>query len=299
MTSMVCKITRLVALLFMIPLTFEAQKLPPRKVFLPKNLKEISGITPSFGSGKMEFWALNDSDNPAVLFHFSDDFSKVEKFSNPKFQNRDWEALASDPAGNLYIGDFGNNFHRRRDLKIYIFNKKTNSLDSLEFVYPDQKQFPPLPGHRNFNCEAMVFWRDSLHLFSKNDFDGNFFTKHYALPARPGKFTAQLLDSIFLKKRVVTDAAISRDGQTLALTTYYYGMKWKIIPQSGATVWFFDGFSGSRFFSGKVSKQKIRKFLLARQVEAVCHFDKNVWLVGNEKMFFNRASLRRFNRKPR
>ena len=31
----------------------------------------------------------------------------------------DWEAIATDRQGNLYIGDFGNNRNTRRDLIIY------------------------------------------------------------------------------------------------------------------------------------------------------------------------------------
>lgn len=292
MQTLFLKIGALAAAVFMIPLTSTAQKLPRRKIFLKEELVEISGLTQTQRGDSTFFWAHNDGQNPAEIFKLNSKLKVVEKISHPRWINRDWEAITSDPAGNLYLGDFGNNLNSRRDLRIYIFNPTTRALDSILFEYPDQQQFPPPAGNRNFDCEAMVWHRDSLHLFSKNRFLSNFYCKHYSLPTRAGRAVAQLRDSIFLKKQVVTDAAVSPDGRTLLLTSYFFEKKMGFFPKSRAVVWRFEGFSGSAFFAGKLSRRRLRQFLLARQVEAVCFFSGSRILLGNERMAFNRAALR-------
>ncbi|MBL7828751.1 MAG: hypothetical protein JNJ57_19100, partial [Saprospiraceae bacterium] len=248
--------TRFVAALFIL-LSFPLQaqkKLLFRRVELPSGLKEVSGITRT-ASGTL--WMHNDSHNPPELFSvdpYSGRTLEVKKLPVP---NLDWEDLASDTKGNLYIGDFGNNYNKRKNLRIYIYRPESGALDSIKFSYPDQKAFPPEHATDwNFNMEACVFFNDSLHLFSKNVFKGNFFTKHYVLPAKPGVYVAELRDSLRINNRVITGAAISRDGKTLALTGYIIGKRLGFLPYTRASAVFFSAFQGSNFFQGK--KNKVR-----------------------------------------
>jgi hypothetical protein len=279
---------------FMFSLTLQAQVKPKRKIIMPTELAEISGLVLTNTSKTPTFLALNDGGNAPYLYEMNgNQIQKTIQF--PKnIQNEDWEDLCQDKNGNLYLGDFGNNLNERKNLRIYVYNTETQRTDSITFTYPDQKAFPPpLQKDWNFDCEAMVFYNDSLHLFTKNRFVGNFYTKHYTLPAKPGQYVAQFRDSISLKNQVVTGAAVSADGKTLALVTYYFALKHKFRPVSRTSIWFFNDYKGSRFLQGKMTKQRIRKVVLARQVESVTHFDGRYWLVGNERMKFNRASVRR------
>lgn len=259
----------------------QKQKLPCRAK-LPTVLKEVSGMT-RLPNG--DLWLLNDSKNTSDLFRFDPAEGKLMETRRLPVKNYDWEDLAHDPAGHLYIGDFGNNANRRQNLRIFRYNPATGALDSIQFRYPDQSAFPPAQEKDwNFNCEAMIFFNDSLHLFSKNSFKGDFYTKHYVLPAKPQRepYMAELHDSIRLKNRVVTGAAISRDGKTFVLTGYIIGKRMGFLPFTRASAMYFTEFQGSRFLRGKQRWKKLPKFLISKQFESVAQWDGNVWVVANE-----------------
>ena len=230
-----------------------------------------------------DIWLLNDSHNPADLFRYDALHNKMLETRHLPIPNRDWEDLTADEKGNLYVGDVGNNYNRRKDLRIYRYNPTTQALDSILLRYPDQKEFAPADKKDwNFNCEAIVFFHDSLHLFSKNSFKGNFYTKHYVVPAKPGNYIAELRDSLYLKNRVVTGASLSRDGSTLALTSYIIGKRFGFLPFTKASVYYFTDFRGSDFLHGKKAAQKLPKFLIARQYESITQWLNGRWLVANE-----------------
>ncbi|MBK6995347.1 MAG: hypothetical protein IPH31_10610 [Lewinellaceae bacterium] len=254
-----------------------------RRTALPVELKEVSGMT-RLPNG--DLWLLNDSKNPSDLFRFDPIAGKLLEVKRLPVKNFDWEDLAHDPAGNLYIGDFGNNYNKRRNLRIFRYNPTTGVLDSIQFRYPDQVAFPPAhESDWNFNCEAMVFFRDSLHLFSKNSFKGNFYTKHYVVPAIPnssGEYVAELRDSIRLKNRVVTGAAISSDGSNFVLTGYIIGKRLGFLPYTRANAMYFKGFSGSQFLKGKQRWKRLPKCLISRQFESITQWEDNVWIAANE-----------------
>lgn len=87
----------------------------------------------------------------------------------------DWEDITQDPSGNMYIGDFGNNNINRKDLTIYkipnpsLIVEDTIIAESIHFTYLNQFDFPPANDQKNFDMEAMIWYRDSLHLFSKTE----------------------------------------------------------------------------------------------------------------------------------
>lgn len=271
-----------------------AQQALQRRNRLPGILREVSGMT-RLPNG--DLWLINDGGNAAQLYRFDLLADSIAEMRILPVPNRDWEEISSDAEGNLYIGDFGNNFNRRRDLCIYKYAPATGMIDSILFTYPDQKDFPPSEKEDwNFDCEAMVFFQDSLHIFSKNRFKSQHFSKHYVLPARPGQYVAVLRDSIRLPQRVVTGAAISPDGKTLALTAYIIGFKWGFIPFSKASAFFFRDFSGSHFFAGDKKKLRLPKFCIARQFESIVAWNEG-WLVANEGIGPQRQSIWRVKRK--
>lgn len=263
----------------LLPILLFSQALP-RRVDLPPALKEVSGMT-RMANG--DLWLLNDSNNPADLFRFDPIAGKVLEVKHLPVQNFDWEDLTHDLSGNLYIGDFGSNYNKRRNLRIFRYHPGTGALDSIQFQYPDQNAFPPARVEDwNFNCEAMIFFQDSLHIFSKNSFKGNFYSKHYVLPAKPGRYVAELRDSIRINNRVITGAAISQDGKTFVLTGYIIGKRLGFIPFTRASAMFFTQFTGSRFFTGKQEWKRLPKCLIARQFESITQWDGHIWMVANE-----------------
>jgi len=72
----------------------------------------------------------------------------------------DWEDIATDRAGNLIIGDFGNNWKNRQDLQLYVIKEpnpfqtlKTEAIKKINLNYPDQAEH--LFNATNFDAEAL------------------------------------------------------------------------------------------------------------------------------------------------
>jgi len=263
---------------------------------LPPDLKEVSGL---YLESESSFWWLNDSGWDPILFNTNGRGKLVDSICLPQIKNVDWEDLASDDQGNIYIGDFGNNLNKRKDLRIYIYNKESATLDSILFTYPDQKLFPPPLKRRNFDMEGFFWYKEKLHLFSKNRYGiGNFYTKHYTLSAQAGEQVAILKDSLYMRKRIVTGAAISPDGKSVALLTYNFKKFFGFLPNFASSIYIFRDFEGDNFLRGKRSRRRTPSFIIATQWESIDFFNNKTLYVAAEQTAFikpraKRARLRR------
>lgn len=270
-----------------------SQSFPNKKKYkLPKELTEVSGL---YRASADSLWWHNDGGHGAELF-LSDGRGNLRwKGAVPGAVNRDWEDLTADDKGNIYIGDFGNNLNRRRDCAIYIYNPASGTLDSILYRYPDQQAFPPEPHDQNFDMEAFFWFQDSLHLFSKNRLhQGNYYTKHYTLPARPGAYEAALRDSLYLKKRVVTAAAVSPDGRSVALLAYWFKPFLGFIPITPADIFVLTDFTGTNFLKGKVRRRKGARCLWPTQFEALDYIDPgSVWIASERTILYKQKMKRR------
>jgi hypothetical protein len=276
--------------LFLSLSTISAQKIT-KKAFLPPELKEVSGL---YVAAPDSLWWQNDGDNPSELLCTNRVGELVEKIALPKLQNRDWEDLTHDDKGNIYIGDFGNNNNNRKDLCIYIFNRFSKKIDSITFHYPDQKLFPP-SNERDwaFDCEGFFWYKDALHLFSKNRLQkGDYTTKHYVLTATAGKQTARLIETLALPKRVVTGAAISPDGKTVALLSYDYNHFLGLVPYTVSSVFLYTNFekkaSELSFSTANVRQKRVKGWLSPSQYEAIDFIDANKLIVATERIILCR-----------
>ena len=288
------KLTILILALVIPLISFSQKTKIPKRFKLPLELDEVSGL---YFQAPDKFWWHNDSGANPILYQTNKKGKLTQTIFLEKIQNKDWEDLTHDDVGNIYIGDFGNNKNARRDLKIYIYHSEKKTLDSIAFTYPDQKLFPPPSAECNFNMEAFFWHQGQLHLFSKNKLNaGNYFSKYYTLDAKPGRQEAVLKDKIFLKDRVVTAAAISPDGKTIALLSYLY-KKRKLIPKSKASVFFFTNFEGTDFFKGKMNKMKVPSFVLSTQYESLDFLDNENILIASERTKFIRQKAKRLKVK--
>lgn len=183
---------------------------------------EPSGIEACNREDTCEIWTINDSGGQPCLWKVTQSGKITGKVTLDGCINRDWEDLAKDDSGRIYIGDFGNNLNLRKVMLIYRIEgiDRENSpikTDSITFQFSDQKNFPPEKKYRNFDCEAFYYFNDTLFLFSKNR--GNHWVKLYKIPAHPGNYFVHAYDSIFIKS-MITSADISEDKKWVALLGY-------------------------------------------------------------------------------
>ncbi|HEX8327218.1 MAG TPA: hypothetical protein VF629_06740 [Hymenobacter sp.] len=232
---------------------------------LPRTQRESSGLARA--DSVRYLWNHGDSGIPARLTLLEPSGRVLRTLDLAPLPNADWEDLAQDPAGNFYIGDFGNNGNQRRDLAIYRLNPRQArpAVDTIAFRFADQRAFPPRWTQRNFDCEAFFWHNDTLHLFSKSRALKQW-AKHYVVPARPGRHVATLRDSIRLN-RPITAADISPDGRTVALLAY-------------GGVFFFARQPGQRLFDGRKS---FRALPATGQAEGLVFLDDSTFVVSNEK----------------
>lgn len=228
-------------------------------------MEESSGLALADPAAQ-SFWTHGDGGSPNVLYRISRTGELLQEQQVNGASNTDWEDLARDPTGRLFIGDFGNNQNARRDLKVYVFDPaQPGRVDTIRFHYPDQHEFPPRKPGRNFDCEAFYFDHDVLHLFTKNRAKNGLLVKEYTLPARPGTYTATLVDSLRLETWV-TAADLSPDGRTVALLGYGF-------------VYLFEGEPGQRVFD-----RKRRRLQMAStgQAEGLTFINNTDFVFSNE-----------------
>lgn len=185
---------------------------------LPPQIHETSGLILGEKEGKL--WTHNDGGNPAEIYEVDPKGTVLRTLPLSPLVNKDWEDIAKDDRGNLYLADVGNNANNRRDLVIYKFHPLTpERVESIRVRYADQRAFPPAADSLNFDCEAVVWHQNKLYLFSKNRSKTDRMVKMYAVPDTAGSYEATPQDSVY-SHAMVTGADVSPDRKTLALLTY-------------------------------------------------------------------------------
>lgn len=242
---------------------------------LPSLLKESSGIENLTGSSN--FWMINDSGNSNELFEINElgKILRIVKVTNTR--NKDWEDLASNGLYQIFIGDFGNNNNKRKNLAIHSVNIKEIVNDEVKaitttFYFEDQKKFPPKKIDRNFDVEAFVYKDGYFYLFTKNrssKFDG--VTKLYKILAIEGQQKAILMDKFITCQDnttcLITAAALSKDKKELVLLTHNRLFR-------------FTNFNGDDFFKGLLTEVHLNH---KTQKEALC-FKGNQLYITDESV---------------
>lgn len=202
----------------------EKQKMKvERSGTLDRMLDECSGLCPSPWSDHL--LALNDSGGEAEIYEISKKGKLVQIHPVPGAVNRDWEEITTDSAGNVYIGDFGNNSNRRKDLTIYKYSQGGSAggasagrfTQKITFRYADQAF--EAGEKKEYDCEAFFWANDSLYLFTKSWEKGVKTSRMYVLPDQPGDYEVAPRDEAFFKAQI-TGAAISPDKDQFALISY-------------------------------------------------------------------------------
>ncbi|WP_128396993.1 NHL repeat-containing protein [Botryobacter ruber] len=165
-------------------------------------------------------WTHGDSATGAELSKITPEGKLLAKLELKDLKNDDWEDLAHDNKGNLYIGDFGNNGGDRQNLRIVKVRESDPKAahQVIHFTFSDQKKFPAAEGSELFDCEAFFWHNGQLYLFNKNSTCQDY-VRVYRLPDLPGKHEAKLIDSLQINSKI-SSADISTDGKTVALLGY-------------------------------------------------------------------------------
>ncbi|MDH7443992.1 SdiA-regulated domain-containing protein [Aquimarina sp. 2201CG14-23] len=251
---------------------------------LSSSLKEISGI--AISTSDKNLYAINDSGNSNTLFRLDLKGNILEELKVPNSENNDWEDLAYDKKGTIYIGDFGNNYNDRKNLAIYeVTGIGSDSLKTskTEFTLEDQKKFPPGKKNRNFDIEAFIYKNGSFYLFSKNrssKFDGK--TKLYKVKKQSGKQNAILVSSYKTcddpNDCFISGAAISNKGDKIALLTYN-------------KIFVLSDFKNDNLFNSTIKKIKLNHY---SQKEGICFKNDSTLLIVDEKRKSTNGKLYQF-----
>lgn len=181
---------------------------------LPKEIKESSGIEEAEEPGT--FYTHNDANNAPELFKIDEHGKLLATINLDPIQNIDWEDLARDDKGHIYIADTGNNSNKRKKLKIYKLNPANpDEVEEIAYEYADRKAGTADKNHFEFDCEAMFWYRSKIYLIIKDRSDEGL-ARLYNLTDQPGEHEANLVGS-YEVNAPVTAADISPDGKTLLL----------------------------------------------------------------------------------
>ena len=129
-------------------------------------IAESSGVVASRWYPKV-FWTHNDGGGPKKQVLYAIDREGKTRASLPVIGEtlHDWEDIAIDDAGQLFIGDIGNNDAKRDNLAVY----EIDEPDPKAGVGPvspkreGQLKFPGAP----FDCESLFVWKDQGYVVSK------------------------------------------------------------------------------------------------------------------------------------
>lgn len=112
-------------------------------------------------------YTIADSGNSPTLFVMDKEGAVIESIDIDG-KNQDWEAITADE-DYFYIGDFGNNAGKRKNLAIYkIGRADTTQIDTLDISYDGYEIKKNSLYAHDFDAEALVAKDDKLVLFSKS-----------------------------------------------------------------------------------------------------------------------------------
>lgn len=212
---------------------------------LPHKIRESSGLVQL---NNKSIWTIEDHGNKDEIYQVDFEGKLLNELKVKNAKNEDWEDLAKDEKGNVYIADTGNNNRDRKDLVIYkIPNPEIEPGDKIdaekiEFYFSDQKKFIPKKEELEYDCEAIFYHNKFLYLITKNrsrPFNGE--ARIYKLPAQKGTYKAEFVGAFKTCDEpntcIVTSADISQDGTKIVLLGY-------------GKLWVFSEFTWDNFTKG-------------------------------------------------
>ena len=200
-----------------------------------RGIRESSGIVASRRHPGV-YWTMNDSGNAPRLYAIDATGESLGAVTLTGARNADWEDIAADGRGRLYVGDIGDNARRRRSLTIYALSEpdpRTTARAAVERTF----RFRYPKGHGPFDCEAMFVRGGWAYLITKETHTARLY--RVRLDSRDGRTVdAEYLGPLPKASRI-TAADVSADGRHIAalsyLKVYVYDLPEALEKLAGAT----------------------------------------------------------------
>lgn len=184
-------------------------------------IREASGIVASRRFPGI-FWVHNDSGNPPLLFAVRRDGTLVREY-RVAAPNVDWEDIAADDAGHLYIGDIGNNGQLLALRAIHRLDEPDPAQPAAGLLPVTRTSIYTFPHGERFDAEGLVVTGGRALVFSKR-LDGRE-AGIYAVPLDPPgtllrPVVATRIGALSGFSEPVTAADLTPDGRLLAVASY-------------------------------------------------------------------------------
>jgi hypothetical protein len=229
-------------------------------------IREASGIVASRKYPGI-FWVHNDSGNPPALFAVKRDGSLVREFA-VSVPNIDWEDIATDDHGHLYLGEIGNNDGRLPVRAVYQFDEpdpyRPDGPEPRRPLRATTGTYYRFPKDGSFDAEGLVIDGDKALVVAKT-FEGQD-AEVYAVPLKPPAplFRPALPEKVGTLPGFtdpVTGADLSKTGRLAVCSTRSVG----VFERDGSRRWV------------PVAR---RRFRAADQIEAIAWDGDDLILAG-------------------
>lgn len=194
--------------------------LEPLGRFDPGQIPEASGVVKSRRHSDV-FWVHNDSGNLPVLYAITRD-ARILGAHRIAAANLDWEDIAVDRRGRLYIGDIGSNKGILGLRVIHRIDEPEPNKPARYFRRPDASSWYSMPIGERFDAESLVYDDEAQRaIVITKRFDGLEAELRevpfnppapFAKPAKP-----KLLGSLPGFVEPATGADLSADGRLLVV----------------------------------------------------------------------------------
>lgn len=231
-------------------------------------LTESSGLAASRRHADV-YWTHNDGGGlrRQVLYAIDRQGATLAAFPVLGVDMRDWEDIAIDDKGRLYLADTGNNEARRTEVTVHEIDEPdpAGGPRALSVKRSWRLTFPGSP----FDAEGLFVWQGHGYLVSKVFNDARAQIYKFALTDSAAVQTLELVATTKIDSPV-TGADISADGSRLAL-----------VAKNGAYVHRIDG-DVSRVVKGKSYHTRFRN----EHIEACAFVPDGLMVTSEDREMF-------------
>ena len=208
------------------------------------HLTESSGLVVSRKDPAV-FWTHNDGGGKRqVLYAMTRHGQPLAEYRITGAVLDDWEDLAIDDAGHLFLADTGNNDAKPITMRVHQINEpdiKASTTGIAPVTRSWNLRYPAAP----FDCESLFIWGSNGYLVSKVFNDTRATIYKFSLTNHTPLQTLAVVGEVKIDSPV-TGADISRDGKLLAL-----------VAKNGAYVFSIHG-DVARALKGKPYQNKFK-----------------------------------------